>query len=312
MVLILSIQGLKMKLSGMLEDGYYGTVITEVKVTRSDVSHDAAAALAAAPAILPPEPPKRAHRPTGSRDECIIAIDDDPEDMDSRSAVSPDTTAVPNNRYAATVTTDARTADRHHRRRDSDALAGRLDLVWDALKSLAGKFVVHDKIKRAYLRTSFLFALSVLVTWIPSSMNRIRSWTSGESPFEYHFATAAVLPLQGLWNAIIFFITSSVGLRHGWQDLQRRYRGKGGGVAGVLAALNAGKAFKDEATAARKEASKFGGDGGIGLTMARRTVTRCDDLADSSSEDDVNTLHSNVELRRMAEAPGKRSSSTSL
>jgi hypothetical protein len=46
--------------------------------------------------------------------------------------------------------------------------------------------------------------------------------------------------------------------------------------------------------------------------MARRTVTRCDYLADSSSEDDVNTLDSNVELRRMAEAPGKRSSSTSL
>lgn len=306
-----------MKLSGMLEDGYYGTVITEVKVTRSDVLQDAAATLAAAPAVLPPEPPRRVHRPTCSRDECIIAIDDpDTTADDSRSAISPDSAAVPNNnsnnRYAATVTTDAKTTGHHHRHHDSDALASRLDLVWDALKSLAGKFVVHDKIKRAYLRTSFLFALSVLVTWIPSSMNRIRSWTNGESPFEYHVATAAVLPLQGLWNAIIFFITSSVGLRHGWQDLQRRYRGKGGGVAGVLAALNAGKAFKDEATAARKEASKFGGDGGIGLTMARRTVTRCDDLADSSSEDDVNTLDSNVELRRMAEAPGKRSSSTSL
>ena len=72
----------------------------------------------------------------------------------------------------------------------------------------AAKFVVQDPVKRAYLRTSLLFALSVLVTWIPSSLNRIHSWLAGESPFEFHVATAAVLPLQGLWNCVIFFVTS--------------------------------------------------------------------------------------------------------
>lgn len=83
-----------------------------------------------------------------------------------------------------------------------------LSRIFTSICSVASKFVVDDPIKRAYLRTSFLFAISVLVTWIPSSLNRINSWLHGSSPFEFHVATAAVLPLQGLWNAIIFFVTS--------------------------------------------------------------------------------------------------------
>lgn len=290
-----------LKIPGILEDGYYGTVITEVKVTRSDVSQDAAAALAAAPAILPPKP-RRVHRPTGSFNGCVISIDD----SDCCEAEE----AGPANRYAATVTTDA-IVNRDPEKKK--ILGSRFDVLVDAIKSFRGKFVVHDKIKRAYLRTSFLFALSVLVTWIPSSMNRIHSWTSGESPFEFHVATAAVLPLQGLWNAIIFFVTSSAGLQNGWSEIRRRYRAKRGGLTGVLAALNTSKAASEEAEAARKDPSKFGSDGGIGLTMSRRNIPTCDDLADSSSEvDDANTSDSVVELRRMAEAPGKRSSSASL
>ncbi|KAG5932090.1 hypothetical protein E4U53_001490 [Claviceps sorghi] len=75
-------------------------------------------------------------------------------------------------------------------------------------------FFVEDPIKRAYLRTSLLFALSVLVTWIPSSLNRIYGWLEGHSPYQLHVATSAVLPLQGLWNALIFFISSWGPVRH--------------------------------------------------------------------------------------------------
>ncbi|RCI10603.1 hypothetical protein L249_4388 [Ophiocordyceps polyrhachis-furcata BCC 54312] len=85
-------------------------------------------------------------------------------------------------------------------------------------RRFASKFVVDDPIKRAYLRTSLLFALSVLVTWIPSSLNRIHGWLAGESPFEFHVATAAVLPLQGVWNCFIFFVTS-------WKTVKRCIRG---------------------------------------------------------------------------------------
>lgn len=144
--------------------------------------------------------------------------------------------------------------------------------------SILNKFVVADPIKRAYLRTSFLFALSVLVTWIPSSMNRIHSWLTGESPYEYHVATAAVLPLQGLWNAVIFFVTSQVALKKGWAEL--RY----------------GKRVAEEED----------------MVMTRRSAAIREEVRDGlreSSDGDVGTLGSDVELRTMAEEPGKRSSS---
>ncbi|KAL2889971.1 Cyclic AMP receptor-like protein A [Ceratocystis lukuohia] len=66
-----------------------------------------------------------------------------------------------------------------------------------------------DPVKLAYLRTSFIFAISVLVTWTPSSVNRIHNLMYPSSvDFGLSVASAAVLPLQGLWNAIIFFTTS--------------------------------------------------------------------------------------------------------
>lgn len=115
----------------------------------------------------------------------------------------------PPSQYYSSVTSPCRTTHQHH--------PSPLLRVTSATRSVASKFVIDDPIKRAYLRTSFLFAISVLVTWIPSSMNRIHSWLAGSSPFEYHVATAAVLPLQGLWNAIIFFVTS-------WSTVRRTPR----------------------------------------------------------------------------------------
>ena len=69
-------------------------------------------------------------------------------------------------------------------------------------------FLIVDPVKRAYLRTSLLFGASVMITWIPSSINRIHSLIYNDSPFPYNAAAATVLPLQGVWNGLIFFITS--------------------------------------------------------------------------------------------------------
>ncbi len=69
-------------------------------------------------------------------------------------------------------------------------------------------FFIVDPVKRAYLRTCLLFGASVMVTWIPSSVNRIHSLIYNDSPFPYNAAAATVLPLQGVWNGLIFFITS--------------------------------------------------------------------------------------------------------
>ncbi|UNI16914.1 hypothetical protein JDV02_003302 [Purpureocillium takamizusanense] len=66
-----------------------------------------------------------------------------------------------------------------------------------------------DPVKMAYLRTSFIFAFAVLITWIPSSINRLYSITHhGQISFPLSVASGCVLPLQGVWNAIIYFTTS--------------------------------------------------------------------------------------------------------
>ncbi|OIW32768.1 hypothetical protein CONLIGDRAFT_679147 [Coniochaeta ligniaria NRRL 30616] len=91
-----------------------------------------------------------------------------------------------------------------------------------SIQRVADRFKIHDPIKRAYLRTSFLFAVSVLVTWIPSSINRIRGMFYSDSPYAYNVGTATVLPLQGVWNAVIFFVMSWKILRESIADWSKR------------------------------------------------------------------------------------------
>ncbi|KAG6006999.1 hypothetical protein E4U21_006519 [Claviceps maximensis] len=75
-----------------------------------------------------------------------------------------------------------------------------------------------DPVKMSYLRTSFIFGLSVLITWIPSSVNRLYSLANqGQVSYPLSVASGCVLPLQGVWNAIIFFTTS-------WRAVQAETR----------------------------------------------------------------------------------------
>lgn len=93
------------------------------------------------------------------------------------------------------------------------------------VRRIISRFAVEDPVKRAYLRTAVLFAISVVVTWIPSSINRIRGLIYPDSPYPYNVATAAVLPLQGLWNGIIFFVTSWKNLRISIRDMMTPGKG---------------------------------------------------------------------------------------
>lgn len=223
------------------QDCFYGTIVTEVQVVQSKACATAA-----------PSEPRPAHTQSTSQ----ASFDESPP--------SPIQT-VPSQYFStATSPAGAPVRSRHPLHRFASAT-----------NRAVSKFVVEDPIKRAYLRTSFLFALSVLVTWIPSSMNRIHSWMVGESPYEYHVATAAVLPLQGLWNAAIFFITSSHALREGLRDMTE------------------------------------GRDSDMVETEVDRVAVSPDlrfDRGESCLDDTESG--SDVELRRMAEAPGKRSTST--
>jgi len=61
----------------------------------------------------------------------------------------------------------------------------------------------------SYTKVAILFFTAMLVTWIPSSANRLYSIRHpGEIVPAFEFAAAFVIPLQGFWNAIIYVTTS--------------------------------------------------------------------------------------------------------
>lgn len=78
-----------------------------------------------------------------------------------------------------------------------------------AVLNIGDRYRKMDPVKRAYLRTSFVFAISILVTWTPSSVNRVYTAIYPDSSsWGLNMAAAVVLPLQGVWNAVIYFTTS--------------------------------------------------------------------------------------------------------
>lgn len=61
----------------------------------------------------------------------------------------------------------------------------------------------------SYTKCAILFFTAMLVTWIPSSANRVYSVVhNNDSSLALEYMSAFVLPLQGFWNAIIYMVTS--------------------------------------------------------------------------------------------------------
>jgi hypothetical protein len=66
-----------------------------------------------------------------------------------------------------------------------------------------------DRATWVYAKVAVLFFVAMMVTWIPSSANRVYSVVHpGQVSVGLEFASAFVLPLQGFWNAVIYTITS--------------------------------------------------------------------------------------------------------
>jgi hypothetical protein len=60
-----------------------------------------------------------------------------------------------------------------------------------------------------YCKCALLFFIAMLVTWVPSTLNRLIELANPkESIFALNYASSMVLPLQGFWNAIIYIFTS--------------------------------------------------------------------------------------------------------
>ena len=90
----------------------------------------------------------------------------------------------------------------------------------------------------SYTKVAVLFFIAMMVTWIPSSANRVYSVVHpGQVSLGLEFASAFVLPLQGFWNALIYATTSLPACRQVWLQIRDRKRTSSGGLkqmAGVF------------------------------------------------------------------------------
>lgn len=82
----------------------------------------------------------------------------------------------------------------------------------------------------AYTKVASLFFISLLVTWVPSSINRVYSLIYPESiSVPYAYAAGIVLSLMGFWNSVIYIATSRAACRTLFSGLFRKFGGTGCG-----------------------------------------------------------------------------------
>lgn len=92
----------------------------------------------------------------------------------------------------------------------------------------------------SYTKVAILFFLAMMVTWIPSSANRVYSVIHpGEVSLPLQFASAFVLPLQGFWNAVIYVTTSFSACKKLCGQIRDGKRmSASGGIKTMVAAFN--------------------------------------------------------------------------
>lgn len=88
-----------------------------------------------------------------------------------------------------------------------------------------------------YARVAFLFFCALLISWLPSSVNRLDALAHPDRySFGLNYTESLVLPLQGFWNALVYVVTSQTACRNLWRSAtgaQELLPRKGGGLDGV-------------------------------------------------------------------------------
>lgn len=60
-----------------------------------------------------------------------------------------------------------------------------------------------------YCKCALLFFIALLVTWVPSTVNRVVTLVHPDDiTFGLNYASGMVLPLQGFWNTIVYIFIS--------------------------------------------------------------------------------------------------------
>lgn len=125
---------------------------------------------------------------------------------------------APNAAYSVTISSSKRTFPR--RESENDVVLPIQSNVTVSAPPVTQRTATANPLRRrqayeantaawSYTKCAILFFSALLVTWIPSSANRVYSVVHIEEssePLEY--ASAFVLPLQGFWNALIYIVTS--------------------------------------------------------------------------------------------------------
>lgn len=76
-------------------------------------------------------------------------------------------------------------------------------------------------------RIAFLFFVSVLIIWIPSSINRVYALLHPNTiNFPLNLTSALVFPLQGFFNMLVYMITSKTACKNLWMSFRNGVRNK--------------------------------------------------------------------------------------
>ncbi|KUJ21415.1 uncharacterized protein LY89DRAFT_433069 [Mollisia scopiformis] len=83
----------------------------------------------------------------------------------------------------------------------------------------------------SYTKVAGLFFLAMMMTWIPSSANRVYSVINPDDvSLVLECFSAFVLPLQGFWNALIYATTSIPACKSLWKQVKEQRRLSGSGL----------------------------------------------------------------------------------
>ncbi|KAK4191396.1 hypothetical protein QBC35DRAFT_12007 [Podospora australis] len=167
---------------------------------------------------------------------------------------------VPDAAYSVTISSNRRAAERESYG-DTPPVPVQTNITIDTQTAPRGANPLRRKAAYeannatwSYTKCSILFFTAMLVTWIPSSANRVYSVVHpGRASVPLEYMSAFVLPLQGFWNAVIYVVTSWQACHMLWEDMWSWRRNKDADLAGagrsfqmMSSGRSSGKAYESE------------------------------------------------------------------